>query len=106
MGRLKLQQMVSKSIIGFLLCSTIAFGQVYEINCKTDSLVGVLTDKDVKIEGMQNMIFSYRKINKKHLKQLMTKDNEIDSLKWYKKYYLKSKEVLSPRVIARIEDEI
>ena len=51
-----------------------------------------------KLKDKNNYISVARKEN-----ILLTQD--IDSLMWYKRYYIRSKNILSPRIIKKIEDE-
>ena len=98
--------MVSKILTGMLLFSTMAFSQIYHIDCKTDSLVGVLASKDAKIASLHKSIKMTRKLNKSLLDSLMISKMDVDSLYRFKLYYEHSKHLLSARLIGRIEEMV
>ena len=83
-----------------------ASAQVYHIDCKTDSLAGIIVSKDAKISELGITIKKNRKSLREAVNTLHEANNTIDSLEYYKYYYNISKNILSPRIIARIEDEI
>ena len=98
--------MVNKLFIGMLLFSTMAFSQVYHIDCKTDSLARILASKDTKIEGLYKSLKMTRKLNKSLLDSLMTSRMDVENLYRFKLYYEHSKHVIGPRIIGRIEDMV
>ena len=95
--------MVNKFLLLMLLLGWGASAQVYHVDCKTDSLVSYLASKDAKITNLSKTLGVVMKTSKKLSIELM---DAKDSLYYYKKYYVESKKVLSPRIIARIEDEV
>ena len=104
--QLKLQQMANKLLITMLLFSTMAFSQVHTIDCKLDSLIGILASKDTKIDGLNKSIRMTRKLNQGLLNNLVETQRSLDSLYRFKKYYEHSKHLLTPRLVGRIEDMV
>ena len=81
------------------------YSQVYTIDCKTDSLVKhILSIENTKELLRGDLMYADEVIRYKD-SVIEASYDTINQLNWYKKYYMKSKELLSPRIIARIEDE-
>ena len=100
--------MASKFLLGMLLCSTMAFSQVIKVETivQTDSLATYIMGKDKTIELI---MADNRELEAvlRHKDMLIDQANDtINSLLWYKMYYMHSKHVITPRVIARIEEMI
>ena len=98
--------MANKLLVGMLLCSTMAFSQLVKVDVNLDSIATIINKKDMKIEMLQDFLNN---------SVMMTDDctdvnsmlvKQVDSLMWYKKYYMHSKHVIGPRVIGRIEEMV
>ena len=83
-----------------------ASAQLVKVDVNLDSIATIIWKKDMQILELEAEIDDYRTI-------IITKDYTADKLKdtvnsllWYKQYYMHSKHVLGPRLIGRIEDMI
>ena len=73
---------------------------------KTDSLAAYIMGKDKQIELIMADNMELEAVLR-HKDMLIDQANDtINSLLWYKAYYMHSKHVITPRVIGRIEEMI
>ena len=98
--------MANKLMMVMLLCSTMAFSQLVKVDVNLDSIATIISNKDKKIDMYLDILNHNEMVleNCTNINSMLVK--EIDSLKWYKLYYMHSKHVIGPRIIGRIEEMI
>ena len=98
--------MVNKVLMLLLLCSTMAFGQLVKVDVNLDSIASIIDKKDKKLEMYMYILNHNEMVLEDCTNANIMLVKEIDSLKWFKLYYMHSKHVIGPRIIGRIEEMI
>ena len=89
-----------------LLCSTMAFSQLVKVDVNLDSIASIIDKKDKKLEMYIDILNHNEMVLEDCTNANIMLVKEIDSLKWFKLYYMHSKHVIGPRIIGRIEEMI
>ena len=83
-----------------------AFGQLIEVDIKTDSLAAYIMKKDKQLEFLRSEVEELEAVLR-HKDMLIEQANDtINSLLWYKGYHKHSHHILSKKLITRIEDMV
>ena len=76
------------------------------ISLDLDKFTALIEQKDKKIESYQKLLNNHEGLFEDCAEVNSMLVKEIDSLKWFKLYYMHSKHVITPRVIGKIEEMI
>ena len=87
--------------------SSVAYGQeLISVEVNTDKLVEYMNEKDEAIRSLNKSLKNLRDINHRLRAQTNSKDALIDSMDVYRRRWFRVEELLAPRLVKKLKDEI
>ena len=98
--------MGNKFLVMFMLGMGLTFAQSVRVEVELDTLFTLVDKKDMEIKMAHKKVKKYKMMASEKDMELKKAMMKIDSLEYFKKYYMHSKHVIGPRVIRRIEEMV